>query len=63
MIKNKYEGLILTTSTKSVLVGDEKRLMELINGDKPITENDKILVKQINEIKKKNRIIEIPSNF
>ena len=63
MANRKYKDIELTTSSKSVLVGREKRLVELINGDKPTTEEDKDLVKQINEIEKKNRIVEIPSNF
>ena len=63
MANKKYNDIEVTTSSKSVLEGREKRLVELINGDKPITEEDKRLVEQIKEIEKNNRIVEIPSDF
>jgi hypothetical protein len=63
MANKKYSDIEITTSSKSVLEGREKRLIELINGDKPMTEEDKRLVEQIKEIEKNNRIVEIPSDF
>ncbi len=40
----------------------EKRMMELINGDKPRNKDERELVKEIEEAKKKGQIISIPSN-
>ena len=50
------------TSTKSVIDGAEKRLLELAKGDKPKNESEVQLKKEIDEIKKKGRFIDIPSN-
>jgi len=58
----KYGDLALTTSTKSVLDENEKRLMELINYEAPKTKAEKELLKQIKEIEKKGRILDIPSS-
>ena len=63
MANKIYNDIEITTSSKSVLDGREKRLVELINGDKPMTEEDKRLLEQIKEIEKNNRIVEIPSDF
>lgn len=58
----KYGDLELTTSTQSVLDEHEKRLMELINYEAPKTKAEKELLKQIKEIEKKGRILDIPSS-
>ena len=61
-LTTKYGDLELTTSTKSVLDENEKRLMELINYEAPKTKAEKELLKQIKEIEKKGRILDIPSS-
>jgi hypothetical protein len=58
----KYGDLELTISTQSVLDENEKRLMELINYEAPKTKAEKELLKQIKEIEKKGRILDIPSS-
>jgi hypothetical protein len=61
-LTTKYGDLKLTTSTQSVLDENEKRLMELINYEAPKTKAEEELLKQIKEIEKKGRILDIPSS-
>ena len=48
-------------STKSVLEGPEKRLQELINGDEPKNDEEKVMVAQINQIISNGHMIINPS--
>lgn len=48
--------------TTSVLTGPEKRLQQLIGGAEPKNSREREMVKQIAEIERKKRVIEIPAD-
>lgn len=51
-----------TKSTKSVLDKHEKQLLGLITGKKPKNKTEEMIQKEIEEIGKAGRIIDIPFN-
>jgi predicted transcriptional regulator len=52
-----YDGV-----PKDTLSDSEKRLMALINGDKPRDANEEAIVRDIENDRKKGYILDIPSN-
>ena len=61
MAKESKHEVTVTRSTKGVLSEPEKRLMALINGEKPRNADEKIMKEEIGEMLKKGVIIDIPT--
>ena len=60
----KIDGISETYRTKieSDTSDYERRMIELINGDKPRNKDERELVKEIKQAEKEGKIIDVPSN-
>jgi hypothetical protein len=62
MAKKKTNDIIIDNRPNSDMSPKERRLMELINGAEPKDENEKQMVKDIQEIKDRGQVVWIPSD-
>ena len=62
MAKKNTMGVVIDNKMNSDMSPKERRLKELVNGAEPINDNEKQLVKEIQEIKDKGHVVWIPSD-